>query len=190
MAPRSTANATAPSRPRCIAWCRGMRPVPSPTPRPASGPSCPGSSKMSSTPSSNAASWPRLPEAALRRVRPRQTAGLQLQAARASPRLTCRTSSTACTKAAATWPRPAAKKARAWGWHRQAHCRIARRHGGRGQCGRQRHDGDAGTARLTGPVRLHRSAPRIRGGRCQGGDHSGRRGRYYGASTVAFTAVV
>jgi len=54
---RCTTSATAPSRPRCTAWCSSTRPASLPTPRPAPGPRCRASSQKNSAPSSNAASW-------------------------------------------------------------------------------------------------------------------------------------
>ena len=71
-----------------------MRPASSPTPRPAPAPSCPGSSKLSPDTNSpgdclclakSRAAGPWLPAPALRRVRARQAAGVQLQAARFLP---------------------------------------------------------------------------------------------------------
>ncbi len=58
MAPRSTTLATARSRPRCTAWCSSMPRPSSPRPKRPPAPTCRSSSKTSSTPSSNAASWP------------------------------------------------------------------------------------------------------------------------------------
>ena len=57
MTPRCTTSATAPSRPRCTAWCCSTRRAFSPRPKRPPAPACRNSSKTSSTPSWSAASW-------------------------------------------------------------------------------------------------------------------------------------
>ena len=58
MAPRSTTSATARNRPRCTAWCSSTPRPSSPRPKTLQALACRNSSRTSSTPSSNAASWP------------------------------------------------------------------------------------------------------------------------------------
>jgi hypothetical protein len=53
-----TPNATARNRPRCTAWCSSTLRPSSPRPKMLLAPTCPSSSKTTSTPSSSTASWP------------------------------------------------------------------------------------------------------------------------------------
>ncbi len=82
---RSTTSATAQSRPRCTAWCCSTPRASSPRPKRPPVPACRSSSKTSSCLPGvrHPGTW--LPAPALRRLRPRQARGVQLQTPRVLP---------------------------------------------------------------------------------------------------------
>ena len=85
MAPRSTTRATNPSRPRCTAWCSNTQRLSSPRPKTLPGRSAAVCQRRVRRLPRMRHSGARLLAPALRRLRPRQAACLQLQASRVLP---------------------------------------------------------------------------------------------------------